>query len=60
MIKGSVTPPFVEASSRDKVVFTCVKLTTTLEPLHQRDFHGDKHGPRYFRALSCVPGRESG
>lgn len=60
MIKGSVTPPFVEARSRDKVIFTCVKLTTTLEPLYQRDFHGDKHGPRYPRALSCVPERESG
>ena len=60
MIKGSVTPPFVEARSRDKVVFTCVKLTTTLEPLYQRDFRGDKHGPRYPRGLSYVPGRESG
>jgi hypothetical protein len=45
MIKGSVTPPFVEASSHDKIIFTCVKLTTTLEPLHQRNSDDDKHGP---------------
>ena len=39
MIKGSVTPPFGEASSHDKVVFTCARLTPSLEPLHRRGFH---------------------